>query len=83
MTRDFTALLGASFGLGGPALVLVCRVWPWSRTGPAAPAAGPVPTAFRYCPAELRTRAVVPHADGTATCSCGTNIPRPDQDGAL
>lgn len=74
MTRDVTALIGASFGLGGPALVLVCRVWPWSHTGASDPA-GPVPTAFRYCPAELRTRAVVPHPDGTATCSCGTHIP--------
>lgn len=80
MTRDFTALLGASLGLGGPALVLACRVWPWSRTGPADACPGPVPTAYRYCPAELRTRAVVPHADGTATCSCGAHIPTTEED---
>jgi hypothetical protein len=79
MTRDVTALIGATFGLGGPALVLVCRVWPWPRAERVEqPAAGLVPTAFRYCPAELRVCAAVPHRDGSATCSCGTHIPAGD-----
>lgn len=31
--------------------------------------------AFRYCPAELRTRAAVIHHDGSGAClDCGANI---------
>lgn len=81
MTPFAYAVLGAVFGIGGAAVAVVVWLWPVPRTAPAAPAPSPglVPAAFRYCPAELRTRAAVPHPDGTATCDgCGTHIPAGD-----
>lgn len=73
MTHFACAVLGASLGLGGAVVAVLIRLWPAPHT---APAHGPVPAAFRYCPAELRTRAAVPHPDGSATCTdCGTHIP--------
>jgi hypothetical protein len=69
----------AVLGLGGAVVAVLIRLWPAPRTAPTIPAPGPVPAAFRYCPAELRTRAAVPHRDGSATCSgCGTHIPAGD-----
>ncbi|MEC3993970.1 hypothetical protein VSR01_10615 [Actinacidiphila sp. DG2A-62] len=74
MTHETTALLGASLGLGGTALAVVSRYWPRPRTGPAPLAV--VVMAYRHCPIESRTRPVIIHADGTATCGdCHTLIP--------
>lgn len=75
MTHLAYAALGASLGLGGAVVAVLIRLWPAPRTAPTTPAPGPVPAVFRYCPAELRTRAAVPHRDGSATCGCGTHIP--------
>ncbi|MFD8075855.1 hypothetical protein ACFV3E_24765 [Streptomyces sp. NPDC059718] len=59
------------------ALVYVARTWPARRRARHAAFAprAVVTTAFRYCPAELRTRAVVMHRDGTGRCDCGADIP--------
>jgi hypothetical protein len=71
-------------GLAGLVLVLslalatvTARHVPVPRRGRhRAPAPRPaVTTEFRYCPEELRTRAVVVHRDGTSRCDCGADIP--------
>lgn len=41
---------------------------------------GHMVTGFRYCPRELRERACVVHADGSAEClDCGAPIPARDR----
>lgn len=76
MIPESTALLGGSLGLGGVGVVLAAWAWALHERHAETAPAGLVPTAWRYCPAEMRTRAAVQHADGSATCAdCGTHIP--------
>jgi len=76
--------LAAILGPGGAALAVASRYWPWWRHRPAAapaPALGlsEMPVGWRYCPDELRQRAAVLHANGSARClDCGTHIPAGD-----
>lgn len=82
MSAVTEALLGAAFGLGGVAVLISIRILPRPRTEPAAapPPFGVVPTAWRFCPHELRQRAATVHPDGSATCAdCQTHIPGGDQ----
>jgi hypothetical protein len=76
VTREASALIGALFSTVGPGAVAAVR-WAVTRRPAAAPAGpGVVPTGYRLCPFELRMRAAVIHADGSATCTdCNTHIP--------
>lgn len=74
MIPESTALLGGSLGLGGAGVVLAAWAWAWRERRAEVTPAGLVPTGWRYCPECLRTRAAVQHADGSATCDCGTHI---------
>lgn len=67
---------GAVLGLAAIVALMRAR---GQRLPGRATAPGLVPQAYRYCPAEQRTRAATPHPDGTATCAdCGTHIPAAD-----
>jgi hypothetical protein len=76
VTREASALMGAVFSTVGPAAVVAVR-WAVTRRPAVAPAGpGVVATGYRYCPAEMRTRAAVLHGDGSAQCAdCHAHIP--------
>lgn len=69
-----------SVGLAAAAVVAVILAVSTGRRVAADIPAGPVATGWRYCPEEMRQRAAVLHADGTATCGdCHAHIPAGDQ----
>lgn len=77
-------VLGILLGGAVVAVLLAVRAVPGPRTAAAdaAPLAT-VRTGYRWCPAELRTRAAMVHADGSATCAdpdCGTHIPATEEE---
>jgi hypothetical protein len=77
MTHQATEMLiGTACGLSAIGLLILIRVLPRPH---ADDVPAPLPVlfmAYRYCPDELRTRAVIVHPDGTATCGgCHTHIP--------
>lgn len=81
MNQATQVLIGCLFGAAAVALLILIRVLPRPRETPAPPS-GVVRTGHRYCPAELRIRAAILHADGSATCAddrCGAHIPATEE----
>jgi hypothetical protein len=75
MNQPTQVLIGCLLGGASIFLLIIIRVLPRPRETPA-PLSGVVRTGHRYCPAELRVRAAILHADGSATCGdCGAPIP--------
>jgi hypothetical protein len=75
VTQFGCAILGTVLGIGGALVAIASRYLPRPRAVPAPPS-GVVRTGHRYCPKEMRVRAVILHADGSATCGdCGVHIP--------
>lgn len=69
------AIVAVIVAIGGLAFLAAACLTNGHRTQPEPPH-GSVPTGFRYCPDEHRTRAAIEHPDGSATCgNCGTHIP--------
>jgi hypothetical protein len=76
MTPYALAVTAVVTAVGGP-LAALAVAWVVRQRPAAQPeSAGVMPTGFRYCPTEHRTRAAIEHPDGSARCSdCGTHIP--------
>lgn len=73
MSRS-TAALFALAAVVGALLLLVVAIAINRARAATIPSFG-APTTWRYCPDEYRTRAVVVHPDGSATCDdCGAHI---------
>lgn len=87
-TEVAVATVAALAGLGlltliglGMAAVVVGRMLRRATTprGPHTRVPGVLVVGYRMCPAEVRTRASVIRADGTAHClDCGAHIPAPE-----
>lgn len=70
---------GIAIGLAAIVALMFARGDRPGQTTPELPMPGVVGTGFRFCRRELRTTAVILHADGTAHClTCGTTIPTPE-----
>lgn len=82
MTPQATQILIGSLCAAAAICLLIARMF----LRPGRPATAPAPLqvlvlGYRYCPAELRTRAAIQHGDGTATCcDCRTHIPATNGD---
>ena len=81
MTAHTQGIVTAVITVGGPIAVLIVA-WLLSRrtSEPETEVPGVVPTGFRYCPDEHRTRAAIEHPDGSATCDgCNAHIPATEE----
>jgi hypothetical protein len=91
MTHTTQALIGTVVDIAGVALLasigVVTAITAIGRMlrratrprGPHTHVPGVMVIGYRMCPEELRTRAAVIHADGTAHCAdCDAHIPAPE-----